>query len=382
MATTKRRSQFYRGEVGMAKADEELTRQKARAEARKEQGNMPFRFRLSPGDTTQYVVVDDAPEFYRFEHNLKNPQTGYWDTYTGCVKEWDNCPVCEGTQKESYYALYLTVIDFTEFKTRDGTKHAFSRKLLVVKPAQQKKFIRAYNKAEKDGLTLRGAVFEVTRDGDKDSSIGNDIEYVEHMDEDELLTYTRSWKDKEGKKHSEKCYEVIDYEAVFEEPDTDKLSALMGAAPAPGSRAHSDRELRGRRSKSEDNDDDWEKADRKGKMSSRRGREEPEEEVEEERPSRGARTRRGRDEEPEERPARGRRTAREEPEEPEEEAEPPARPRRGKPAEEEPEERPRRGTTSRKPSRNEEDEPPFDEDEPTERKAPGVGRRVQARGRR
>lgn len=353
MAPPKRKSTaFYRGDAGREKAEEELARQKARQEARKEQGNQPFRFRVPVGETTQYVILDDAPDFFRFEHNLKNPQTGFWDTFTGCVKEWDNCPVCAVAERESYYAMYLTVLDFTEFKTKDGQKHEFSRKLLVIKPAQQKKFQRAFSKAEKDGRTLRGTLVEVTRDGEKDSAIGNDIEFIDVMDEDELTTYVRSWKDKEGKKHTEKCYEPYDYEQLFQEPDTEQLRALVGAAPAPGSRAHEDRELgrrNSRRGRDED-DEDYEPAERKSRMGGNGRSRDADEDAD------------GEDEE-DSRPARrtaGRRSSEED----------------SKPA---------RGSSRR--SRDEEDEPPFDPDEEDEdsgsrKKAPGVGRRVQARGRR
>lgn len=383
-----RKTAFYRGSAGRERADEELVKQKARQEARREQQNQPFRFRVKVGDTAQYVILDDEPDFFRFEHNMKNPATGFWDTFTGCTKEWDNCPVCEALGKEPYYALYLSVLDLTPFETRDGVKHDFSRKLLVVKPAQQKKFQRAFQKREKEGLTLRGAIFEVTRDGDKDSSIGNDIEMLDDiMDEDELQTYVRNWKDREGKKHTEACFEVYDYEELFGEPDSEELRALMGTSPAPGSRAHEDRELGGR-------------------ASTRRGRAEPEE-----RPARGGRSDWKEAGTKERMPTRGTRRAAEPEDEPEDEpAEPARRPARGaaaRPAapaarrgraepEDEPEDEappPRRGAaraasapapraSTRRAARDE--EPPFDPDDDPEddRPAPGVGRRTSLRGKR
>lgn len=375
MAKPSRKSTaFYRGDAGRQKAEEELARQKARAEARKDQVHMPFRFRVPVGETTQFVILDDAPDFYRFEHNLQNPQTKKWDTFTGCVKEFDNCPVCEASQKDSYYALYLTVLDFTEFETRDGKKHEFSRKLLVIKPAQQKKFIRAYNKAEKDGRTLRGAVFESTRDGDKDSSIGNDLEFIEYMEEDDLAGYIRTWKDRDGKKHTENCSEPYDYDEIFEEPETDKLRALVGGEPPAGSREANRRALGSRRSSKDDDDDedeDYEKPERKERMkpSSRRGRsEEPEDEGEDEAPRSSARSRRGSKDDDEAPTRRGSRRGRsEEPEDEEEEEEAPRS--RG------------RAAAGRKPAKEEvydED----DEDDEAPRRAPGAGRRVQPRGRR
>lgn len=382
---------FYRGAAGRDRADDELAKQKARAEARKEQGNMPFRFRVAVGETTQFVVLDDEPDFFRHEHNMKNPQTGFWDTFTGCTAEWDNCPVCEALGKEPYYAMYLSVLDFTPFKTKDGTKHEFSRKLLVVKPAQQKKFIRAYNKAEKEGRTLRGAVFEVSRDGDKDSSIGNDIEFIEYMEEDELAGYVRTWKDREGKKQTEDCSVPYEYEALFEEPDSDKLRAMVGGSPAVGSREY-ERKALGRRSRDDDDEQEdkptrrggrssggYEKAERTEKMrGSRRSRDddddEPEEEEQDDKPARrGSR----RSAPAEEAPARGSRRTRSAPDEEEEEDEQEDKPaRRGgrrPPADDEPDEKPARRGGRRAPPEDEEE----DDDPP-----PGAGRRLPMRGRR
>jgi hypothetical protein len=232
------RTSAHRGAEGRAKAEAERERAAARAEARKNQGNIPFRFRVPVGETTQAIICDEEPYFFRFEHNLKNPKTGKWDTFTGCVAEYDNCPVCAATDKEAYYAMYLTVIDLTPFETKNGDEVEFSRKLLVVKPAQQKKFLRMYAKAEAKGNTLRGALIEFTRDSDKDASIGNEIELLEYVDEEELETYTRSWKDKDGKRHEEICHEVLDYDELFPEPDVDQLRALVGGEPVPGSREH------------------------------------------------------------------------------------------------------------------------------------------------
>jgi hypothetical protein len=59
----------FRGEEGRRRAEEELVKAKAKAELRKEQGNMPFRYRISPGESGSFVILDDEPNFYRFEHN-------------------------------------------------------------------------------------------------------------------------------------------------------------------------------------------------------------------------------------------------------------------------------------------------------------------------
>lgn len=370
----------FRGAEGRQRAEQELERQKERAKQRKEQGNMPFRFRVADGETTQFVVLDDEPSFFRHEHNLKDPQTGRWSIFTGCVAEFDNCPVCQASGREPYYAMYLTVIDLTPFKDKSGTQHEFSRKLLVVKPAQQKKFIRAYDKAERDGNTLRGAIFETSRDSDKDSAIGNDIELVEFMDEDELSTYKRSWKDREGKKHTEDCSEVLDYDKLFPEATTEELRQMMGTGPAFGSREEEEENLGGRRnarrgkSRDEEDEDDYEKP----ALNKRSRRVTEEEDEEEEKPRRSAR--RGRDEEEEEDSKPSRRSSRrgrdEEEDEAEEEKPSRSRSRKAKDDDEVPWE------DDDKPSRSRGRSSAKGDDDDDDRKAPGVGRRITARGRR
>ncbi len=348
--TDRKRSAFFRGTDGMRRTDEELERAKQKAEQRKAQGNQPFRFRVPVGETRRIIICDDKPDFFLYEHALKDAEGNWGKLFTGCVKAFDNCPICESQGKESYYAMILTCIDLTPFSLRDGTEVEFSRKLLVVKPAQQKKFLRFFNK---EG-TLRGAMFDMTRDGDKDSSIGNDIEFVEFVDEDEMQSYTRSWKDKDGKKHSENCDEPYEYENLFEEPTTDKLRAIVGGAPAPGSRAHEERELGGGR------------GDR-SRPSRGRSRDD-----EDEKPARGRRATKDDDDwedadddlpfDPDEKPARGR-AAKEEP----------ARGRRGKPepAEEEPAEE-SRPARRRPPARSAEPE-----EEEEEAPAPSRGREAR-----
>lgn len=235
----------YRGEEGRRRAEEEAIRSKARAEARRASSNMPFRYRVGVGQTGSFVVLDDAPDFFRFEHTLKNPATGRFDLHIGCCAEWDNCPA--DATDDAYYALYLTVIDLTPYTNSRGEEVPFARKLLVVKPSQQKKIMRAYKRADEEYGSFRGVVFETTRDGDKDASIGNDIITTgEVIDEDTLQEYVRVWTDAENKEHTENCFEVLDYETLFPSMEADEIATLIGAT-VPGSRAYNDQELRGGR---------------------------------------------------------------------------------------------------------------------------------------
>lgn len=226
-------SSFFRGEEGMRKTDEELALAKQRQEERRSATNAPFRFYVTAGESKQAIICDEKPDFFMYEHGLRDSEGRWGRLFCGCIKSHDICPVCESV-KESYYGMYLTVIDLTPFTTRDGETVEFSRKLLVIKPAQQKKFLRMY---QKEG-TLRGALIEFTRDGEKDASIGNDFEIVEFVPEEEMQTYVRTWTDQQNKEHTEYCDEPYVYEEIFEEPTVSKLRALVGGGPTPGSREH------------------------------------------------------------------------------------------------------------------------------------------------
>ncbi len=218
---TRKRSYLHRGEEGRNRVDTEMEEAKKRREAAKSSG--PFRFYTPVGDTKEIVILDEEPDTFGYEHNFKDPKTGRWSINLTCVDEWENCPACADVKKSSY-VLYLSVLDLTPFEDSSGTTHEFSRKLMVVKQGQQKKFIRKFNK---DG-SLRGMIVEMTRDGAKDAAIGNDIEFTgEVMDEEELAEYVRTWKDRDGKMHEEDCGEPYDYEEVIPEPSLEAIEAAM-----------------------------------------------------------------------------------------------------------------------------------------------------------
>ncbi|MGZ7145072.1 hypothetical protein ACXWOO_11940, partial [Streptococcus pyogenes] len=75
------------------------------------------------------------------------------------------CPVCKADSKPSYFAAYLTVLDLTPYEKEDGTVIEWSKRLLVIKQAQQKKFVRIQ---EREG-NLRGVIIAATRDRDTDA---------------------------------------------------------------------------------------------------------------------------------------------------------------------------------------------------------------------
>jgi hypothetical protein len=223
-ASTPRRGQ-YRGEAARAKAAEQQQENEKRREARKQQAGQPYRLYLKPKETREVIIVDDAPDFFMFEHQIWNqgrPNEPKY-TYAGCVKEYETCPACT-KHGDSHYNLYLTVIDLAEFKDGKGETHTFSKKLMVVKSGSQRKFIRRH---AKNG-SLRGQVVVLTRDGDKDPVIGNDVEWDEVISEADLTeAYIRSYKDREGKTHQENCGETYEYEKLFPEPTIENIASIL-----------------------------------------------------------------------------------------------------------------------------------------------------------
>lgn len=302
----------------------------------------PFRFYCPPGESREVVVVDAEPDFFRHEHNLQNQRSKKWDIFVACINDHANCPVCKSTDRASYFAMYLTIIDLTAYENRDGDTVEWSKKLLVVKQTQQKKILRLF---ERHG-TLRGMILQMTRDGEKDAAIGNDIEFVEFMSEEDMETYVTEYTDQNGKKHEVIGSEPFDYDEIFPEPTEQQLRAIVGGKAEAGSRDDDDRELgRGRRGGDRDDDGFGDRGSRGARTATRsrparggsREDDQPEEaeeaEQEERRPSRAA----TRSAPTRSAPARTSRSSREEPEEEQDDA--PQRPRaaatRSRPAREE-----------------------------------------------
>lgn len=206
---------------------------------------MPFRFRVPAGQEASFIVLDESPDFFRYEHATKDQQGKWGSTFHPCIAEVDDCPVCRVTGTPGYYAMYFTVIDLRPYTDSKGNQIDFSRKLLVVKPAQHKKFLRAYTRLQQEYGTMRGAIFDVARDSSTDAAIGNDISLSndEPLTEDELHEYVRYWTDKDGKEQQEDCFTVFDYDALFPAVTREQLERAVGASPTPGSAAYNRQSL-------------------------------------------------------------------------------------------------------------------------------------------
>jgi hypothetical protein len=221
-------SPFIHGDEARQRSDVE--REEARR--RREEGpkdRQPFRFWMPPDTERDFIILDDAPDVFLYEHNLMNNQTQRRDLFIPCVKDHAECPLCR--IKGSTYVLLLSVIDLAEFQTRNGDWHDFSRKLLAVKPSQQKRFIRHF---QKEG-SLRGARFTAIRDSGTDAAIGGQHEFVEYVPEEELATYISSYQTQDGTVVEEDCSVPFEYEKIIRVYSTEEMERLAGLEPLPGS---------------------------------------------------------------------------------------------------------------------------------------------------
>lgn len=251
---------FHRGNEGRKRVETELKR----SEARRNSSNI-YRFRLKDGETKQITILDD-PQFFLYEHTMQDPKTKKWGMVLTCIQDIDNCPICEQVGN-STYVMYLSVINHTGFERSNGEWVPFTRELMVVKPQQQKKFLK---KMEQYG-TLRGCIVDVSRTGGaKSPAIGDDFDFSGTRSEDELMEdFWNVWEDREGKTHEDNLGEPIKYEEVIEVHSREYLEALVGAEPTPGS----DREA----SRQQANDD-WEDEEEEDWEDEEETEEEPEEE--------------------------------------------------------------------------------------------------------
>lgn len=228
----------YTGEDGLRHAREVEERNQAEREARKDIPREPFRYFTPPGTTGDLIIVDEAPRFFRNEHALFNPKTNRYDLFVPCIKEHALCPACDVSDKQPYFAMYLTVIDLVGYENRQREWVDFSKKMLVIKPMQAKKFIRLYDRNN----SLRGMRLEMFRDR-KEDAVHGEPEMTEFVPEEDLLNYVTSYIDQDKQEIIVDCSEPFDYEAIYPELTERSLRALVGGSPPPGSREDDDRQL-------------------------------------------------------------------------------------------------------------------------------------------
>lgn len=144
----------------------------------------PNRFWLPVNATKEVVFVDDEPTSLH-EHNPK--LNGRFDNWFTCLQgiSTDGAICCEklGESFRRYFVGMYTIIDTSKWTDKKGNSYQYEVKLLPAKLGTIKKFKRKKD----DRGTLVGSLYKVSRDTDKDPSVGGEFEFVREADMTKLF---------------------------------------------------------------------------------------------------------------------------------------------------------------------------------------------------
>lgn len=155
-----------------------------------------LRFWIPKGSMKRVIFLtagDQAPVIW--EHQLK--LNGNWNNFVTCTKPIGvPCPVCEWSDKNNgefkrYKAAFFTVIDCTEFADKSGKVIKNVKRLMCCKSSTAEKLKRKWLRLQDDKKSMLGAMFEIFRPSlDKSAAVGEDFEYVKHVDLETLKDAT------------------------------------------------------------------------------------------------------------------------------------------------------------------------------------------------
>jgi hypothetical protein len=151
----------------------------------------PDRVWIPVGQSRELVFVDDLPAVFR-EHNAKI--NGSWRNPFTCLapvmENGEEPPCCEKLgEKNAYTVAASTVIDCTKWTDKKGKVRQYEIKVLPAKYSTSQKLERKRAELEKDGKTLVGRLYRVTRETSKSPAVGDDYEYVRDVDMSKLLEF-------------------------------------------------------------------------------------------------------------------------------------------------------------------------------------------------
>lgn len=201
-----------------------LAREEKKAELRK---NQIQRYYLPTGAAGDITFLDgdvkdgilDIP--FCHEHQLN--MGGHWRNWFVCTQDEEPCPICEGGANSAYVG-YLTVIDHSEYKDKNGVTHKDEIRLFAAKK-DTIKLLQTY--AVKRG-GLRGCRFDVSRVGDKAPAVGSAFDFTMKLTEQQLV---QKYKTKDKDKSKPIAYD--DYLAAIYQPASELRKQGFGSMNAP-----------------------------------------------------------------------------------------------------------------------------------------------------
>jgi hypothetical protein len=158
--------------------------------------NSALRFWMPKGSSKKVIFLTDgdkAPVIW--EHQFK--VNGSWKNWLTCLgPTGQECPFCKWSEANDnefrrYKAAFFTVIDCSEYTDRNGVTHRNTKRLMCCKSGTADKIKRKWMRMQEEGKSLVGAQFEIYRtNSDKSPSVGEDFEYIKHVDLGTLEDHT------------------------------------------------------------------------------------------------------------------------------------------------------------------------------------------------
>lgn len=215
-----------------AQAAAALDEEKQKAAARQDANSKTFRYFMKPGTENMITFLDGDLDsetkmfkqpFVR-EHNVF--MNGRWNTHILCVSDNEPCPLCESasdqTQKVSPGALiaFFTIIDHSEYQASNGNVYANQIRLFA---AKRQTVMMLAKHAEKNGGSLAGCTFEVSRSNDKSANVG-DVFILDQKNSMEDIV--ASFEERNDKGEVTKAIAPLDYESEVIYKSADELRQM------------------------------------------------------------------------------------------------------------------------------------------------------------
>lgn len=150
---------------------------------------LPDRFWIPTGQSREIVFVDENAGAFR-EHNARI--NGSWKNWLTCaaplMEAGEVAPCCEKLGADNAYMVSMvTIIDCSKWTDKKGNTRQFEIKVLPAKYKTAQKLERKNSELQKDGKSLAGRMYKVTRETDKSPAVGDDYEFVREVDMSKLF---------------------------------------------------------------------------------------------------------------------------------------------------------------------------------------------------
>ena len=193
-----------------------------------------WRFWIPYGEERDIIFLDEDP-FIVAEHSCK--LEGRWGHVYTCLTGVDpkGCPLCDELKSNdkalisrSYPPVScFTILDSKPWVDRDKNTHNWSTRLLAAKQVPSSLLAKLQNQYG----TLLGAVWTVSRLGDKSASTGDSIMFKEWLvDPEQFDTHEQYWAALKDKLGLEETPQQVDYVKELKPKSRKELEAIVFGA--------------------------------------------------------------------------------------------------------------------------------------------------------